>query len=114
MSLMQEALTDCVTLIQTEVPDGSGDTIITWTEGVHFDAAFDFQASIEAKVAEAQGVTGLWNVYVKRTTRLEYHNVFKRVSDGATFRVTSKDDKATPNSAGLKLRLISAEEYDLT
>lgn len=114
MSLLNNAFTDCVTMIQTDVPDGSGDYITQWTEGKHFKAGFDFQTSMEAKVAEVQGVKGLWNILVPREVSLEYHNVFKRVEDGQIFRVTSKDDKATPKGAGLNLRLVSAEEWSLT
>lgn len=113
MSLLNNAMTDCVTLIQTDVPDGAGDYITQWTEGKHFKAAFDFQASMAAKVAEFQGVKGLWNVLVPREVSLEYHNVFKRIEDGVVFRITSKDDKATPKGAGLNLRLVSAEEWSL-
>lgn len=39
----------------------------------------------------------------------------RRVSDGQTFRVTSKgENNATPRSAGLDMRQVSAEEYELT
>lgn len=113
MSLLSDAMTDCVTLIQKDVPDGAGDYITQWTEGKHFKAAFDFQTSMEAKVAEAQGVKGLWNILVPREITLEYHNVFKRIEDGTVFRVTSKDNKATPKGASLNLRLVSAEEWGL-
>ena len=133
MSLLTMAMEDVVMLEKKRVPDGEGGFTTDWAEGVQFKAAisfdssmeartaekeefgasFDFQASMQARVAEKQGVTGLWNILVKKETRLEFHNIFKRLSDGQTFRVTSKDDKATPKSAGLDLRLISAEECTL-
>ena len=114
MSLLLDGFEKCAMLTKTgKRPDGEGGFIYYWELGEEFTAAFDFQASMQAKVAEKQGVTGLWNILVKRETRLEFHNVFKRLSDGQVFRVTSKDDKATPKSAGLDLRLISAEEWTL-
>ena len=112
MSLLLDGFEKCAMLTKTgKRPDGEGGFIYYWESGEEFTAAFDFQSSMQAKVAEKQGVTGLWNILVNRETRLEFHNVFKRLSDGQVFRVTSKDDKATPKSAGLDLRLISAEEW---
>ena len=114
MSLLLDGFEKCAMLTKTgKKPDGEGGFIYYWEFGEEFAAAFDFQSSMQAKVAEKQGVTGLWNILVKRETRLEFHNVFKRLSDGQVFRVTSKDDKSTPKSAGLDLRLISAEEWTL-
>lgn len=114
MSLLKSAMTDCVTMIQTDVPDGSGDYITQWAEGKHFKAAFDFQTSMEAKVAEVHGVKGLWNVLAPREVSLVYHGIFKRLEDDQIFRITSKDDKTTPEGAGLNLRMVSAEEWSLT
>lgn len=113
MSLLLDGFEKCSMLTKTgKRPDGEGGFIYdVWEEGEQFDAAFDYQASMQAKVAEKQGVTGLWNILVKRSTHLEFHNVFKRLSDGQTFRVTSKDDKKTPEGAGLDLRLVAAEEW---
>ena len=112
MSLLLDGFEKCAMLTKTgKRPDGEGGFIYYWELGGEFTAAFDFQSSMQAKVAEKQGVTGLWNILVKRETRLEFHNVFKRLSDGQVFRVTSKDDKSTSKSAGLDLRLISAEEW---
>ena len=112
--LLYKGFEDCAMMTKTKkVPDGEGGFTLAWEEGETFKAAFDFQTSTQAKVAEKQGVTGLWNILVKRVTHLEFHNVFKRLSDGQTFRVTSKDDKKTPEGAGLDLRLVAAEEWIL-
>ena len=113
MSLLTQAMEDCVTLINTTTPDGFGGTTNQWQEGLQFKGAFDFQTSIEAKIAEKQGVTGLWNILIPKDVELEYHNVFKRVSNGQIYRVTSKDDKTSPKGAGMNLKLVSAEEWEL-
>ena len=46
---------------------------------------------------------------------LNYHDVFRRVRDGKIFRVTTDgDDKATPASAALDMRVVNAEEWEVT
>jgi hypothetical protein len=44
---------------------------------------------------------------------LQYHDVFRRLSDGKIFRVTSDgDDKFTPDTATLNMRQVTAEEWE--
>ena len=77
-------------------------------------AAIVFDTSIEARVAERQGVTSRYTVTTPRTLTLEYHDVFRRGRDGKIFRVTSDgDDKYTPASATLDMRQVAAEEFTL-
>lgn len=115
MSLLQEAMEECVLMDKTTRPDGYGGYISAYVEGAPFDAAITFDTSIEARVAEKQGVTSLYTVTTTRALVLEYHNVFKRLRDGKVFRVTSDgDDKFTPASAGLDMRQVTAESFDLT
>jgi hypothetical protein len=53
-------------------------------------------------------------VTTRKTKLLEYHDVFRRESDSKIFRVTSDgDDKHTPESAGLNMRQVTAEEFVL-
>lgn len=115
VSLLQEAMEECVLMDKTTRPDGYGGYISAYVEGAPFDAAITFDTSIEARVAEKQGVTSLYTVTTTRALVLEYHNVFKRLRDGKVFRVTSDgDDKFTPASAGLDMRQVTAESFDLT
>ena len=113
MSLLNDAMEKCVMLDKVTQSDGFGGYYSQWLEGAEFNAAIVFDTSIQARVADAQGVKSVYTVTVDRGMRLDYHDVFKRLSDGKVFRVTSKDDKSTPKSAGLDLRLISAEEWTL-
>ena len=97
------------------VDDGYGGDLTTWTYGATFQAAITFDTSIEARIADAQGVKSLYTVTTPRTKVLEYHDVFKRISDGKIFRVTSDgDDRYTPQSATLDMRQVTAEEFTLT
>lgn len=114
MSLLSEAMEQCVFLNKSKVPDGYGGYKTEWTDGATFDAAIVFDTSMEARVGEKQGVTSLYTVTTSRALTLEYHDVFRRVSDSKIFRVTSDgDDKKTPASAYLDMRQVTAEEFTL-
>lgn len=114
MSLLSEAMESCQMLDKTKAPDGYGGYINTWTEGVTFNAAITFDTSIQARIADKQGVSSLYVVTTLKNLTLEYHEVFKRLRDGKIFRVTSDgDDKYTPESASLNMRQVTAEEWEL-
>lgn len=114
MSLLDEMRSACVLLDKKREPDGEGGFITKWTEGAEFSAAVTFSTSVEARVAEKQGVTSLYTVTTGKNLTLEYHDVFKRLSDGKIFRVTSDgDDKATPERAAINMRQVTAEEWSI-
>lgn len=115
MSLLDSAMTEVIMLEKIRVSDGEGGFITQWKEGALFQAAITFDSSIQARTAEKQGVTSLYTVTVRKNAKLEYHDVFKRLSDGKTFRVTSDgDDKESPQSSTLNMRQVTAEEWILT
>ena len=115
MSLLSEAMSACVLLNKQTTADGYGGYITTWTDGAAFDAAITFDTSLEARIADKQGVSSLYTVTTSRSLTLEYHDVFRRSADGKIFRVTSDgDDKYTPPSAGLDMRQVTAREWELT
>lgn len=96
------------------ISDGYGGYTTEWVEGASFDGAITLDSSIEARIGEKQGVTALYTVTTSKALNLQYHDVFKRLSDNKIFRVTSDgDDKHTPKSANLNMRQVSAEEYKL-
>lgn len=114
MSLLSEAMDDCIILNKRTQPDGYGGYISTWEEGAPFQAAIVFDTSIEARVAEQQGVTSMYTVTVTRRMMLENNDVFRRVKDGKIFKVTSDgDDSYTPESATLDMRQVTAKEWSL-
>lgn len=115
MSLLDEAMETCVFLNKQVTDDGYGGFKTIWTEGAEFNAAIVFDTSIEARTADVQGVTSLYTVTTPRSLTLEYHDVFRREMDSKVFRVTSDgDDKFTPKSAGLDMRQVTAEEWEVT
>lgn len=112
MSLILDAMTRCVFLERSRRPDGVGGYYVAWTEGAEFDAAITFDSSIEARTAEKNGVSSLYTVTTAIGNLLEYHDVFRRLSDGKIFRVTSDgDDRRTPAVATFALSQVSAEEW---
>ena len=114
MSLIDDFTSKCVMQDRVTRPDGYGGFQPQWVDGAQFDAAITLDTSMQSRIAEQQGVTALYTVTTKKTINLQYHDAFKRLSDGKTFRVTSDgDDKTTPTSASLNLRQVSAEEWSL-
>ena len=115
MSLLSEAMENCILLDKHTAADGYGGYVTTWTDGARFQAAIVLDTSMEARTAEKAGVTALYTVTTEKSMNLQYHDVFRRVSDGKIFRVKSDgDDKKTPNSAGLNMRQVSAEEWQIS
>lgn len=112
--LLEEAKDDCIILDKRTSLDGEGSKVTEWVEGAPFRAAIVFNTSIEARLAEKQGVTSLYTVTISKNDMLEYHEVFRRLKDGKIFRVTSDgDDSFTPDSATLDMRQVTAEEWIL-
>lgn len=114
MSLLTDAFETCTMLHKTSQNDGYGGETTTWVDGATFQAAITFDSSMQARVAQSQGVKSLYTVTTKKNKVLEYHEAFRRESDGKIFRVTSDgDDKATPESATLNMRQVTAEEWEI-
>jgi hypothetical protein len=114
MSLLSEAMENCIIMDKQTTPDGYGGVITTWVEGAPFDAAIVLNNSMEARIGQQQGVTALYTITTNKNINLQYHDVFKRVRDDKVFRVTSDgDDDHTPASANLNMRQVSAEEWKL-
>lgn len=114
MSLLDEAMTPCTYINKTKQADGYGGYVTIWTDGAGFDAAIVYDTSLAASVGGIQTTTTNYVVTTKKAMTLEYHDVFRRNSDGKIFRVTSDGlDNKTPASAGLNMRNVTAEEFIL-
>lgn len=112
MSLLSEAMENCILMDKRTMPDGYGGYVTEYVDGAPFDAAIVLNNSLEAKRAQQEGVTALYTITTIKALNLQYHDVFKRLRDGKVFRVKSDgDDKYTPNSATLNMRQVSAEEW---
>lgn len=114
MSLLSEAMEDCVIMDKTTTPDGYGGYITTYTPGAEIKAAIVLNTSLESLRAQKDGVTAVYTITTTKALNLQYHDVIKRLSDNKIFRIKSDgDDKKTPASAGLNMRQVSAEEWEI-
>lgn len=114
MSLLSEAMTTCHMIDKVTTTDSYGGYNESYKEGAEFKAAIRFDSSLQARVAEKDGVTSLYTITTNKSITLEYHNIIRRDSDGKIFRITSDgDDSFTPESASLNMRQVTAEEFQL-
>ena len=114
MSLLSEQMEKCVIVDKTTVPDGYGGVKTNWVDGAEIQAAISFDTSMESRIGDAQGVTSRYTIVTQKSVVLRYHDVIKRTRDDKVFRITSDgDDKFTPNSASLNMRVVTAEEWEI-
>ena len=114
MSLMDEYNVPCVLLVKTRQDDPVGGYKTAWTEGVTFNAAWEFESAPEITVAEQQGVSRVYNIYVDKTLDLDYHEVFRRKDNQQVYRVVNPGtDRMTPSFSALNRRLIEVEKWEL-
>ena len=108
-----DAYGEHVILNRNMVDDGEGGVVTVWQEGAHFYAAVMLDNSVEMRTAQALGVQGNYTVTTEKPIRLPWHTVFRRLSDGQVFRVTSRDDVAAPRTSTIQTRIVTAEEWEL-
>ena len=114
MSLLTQMMEECRILNHIRADDAFGGYTNTWQEGARFKAAIAKDRSPEMKVAEKQGVTESFTVVVEQGFSLDYHDVFRRTSDGSIFRVTSKSKDSTAHPAStVKIGVVTAERWEL-
>lgn len=114
MSLMDAYKDECVLLTKTRIPDGQGGYSMGYTDGITFSPAWEYESAPEMLVAEKEGVSRVYRLYVDKALDLEEHEVFRRIKDGQVFRVTNPGtDRHTPETSTLGKRLIEVEKYTL-
>lgn len=117
MSLIECMMEKCVLLYKEKRPDGAGgfEPIGEWKEMAEFMAVITLDTTMEAMIAQKQGMNSVYTVTTKKATVLDYHEVFRRVRDGKIFRVTSDgNDKMSPEVSSLDMRQVTAERWELT
>lgn len=114
MSLLDDFSRVCVIMEKTRKPDAESGYITTWTEGAEF---IDYQArdtSMEARIAEKQGVTSVYSALVDKAVPIEYGDYYKDKESGVIYRVTSDpEEKQAPKSASFPLKYFTAERAEL-
>jgi hypothetical protein len=115
MSLLTSQMSDFTIIDKRTVSDDMGGYSTEWTDGATIKAVAVKDSSLQARVAEKQGVVGMYTITTERPNMLQYHDVIRREEDGTIFRVLSNGkDKKTPSTAGLNMRQVLAEEWTLT
>ena len=110
MSLLTDTKQTFVLMEKKRVPDGAGGSITTWEDGMEFEANPAFDTSMEARLAEKQGVSSLFTFLVAKSLQIEYGDFIRDVQTGETYRVTSNpEDRKTPKSASFSLKSFTAE-----
>ena len=110
--LYDEAMEDCVLLVEKHTPDGSGGTVTAWEDGASFRAAMVLDTSDGIVAGDAARVHNVYHVYVDPADAPAYHTVFRRVSDGRVFRVT-QEGKTAPARASFRLSVCMAEGWEV-
>lgn len=112
--LLKKQMTECAILDKTTFNDGYGGFKYRWVEGGHFQAFCRFDSSIEAQIAEKQGVKSLYTVITPDTVVLQPRTVFRRLSDGKIFRTHSDGDDFNPPVGGtIRAKRVTAEEWEI-
>lgn len=115
VGLMNDFVESCTMVEKTKVPDGEGGWTVRWVDGMDFQAAITYDTTLQARVAESDGMMATYTVTTEKNMKLDFHDVFRRKRDGQIFRVTSQgDDKKTPESASFQVSQVAAEEWSLS
>ena len=114
MSLMDEYSVSCVLLVKTRSEDPVGGYTTAWVDGAQFSAAWEYEGAAVMTVAEQQGVSRTYRIYVDKTLDLDFHEVFRRTDNGQIYRVTNPGtDRKTPSFSRLNKRLLEVEKWEL-
>ena len=114
MNLLFSMMEQCKIMNHIREDDAYGSSNDTWAEGSAFDAAIIKNNTTEATIAERQGISEIFTIVTHKDFLLDYHDVFKRVSDGQIFRVTSNaKDSDAPDASTVKIAKVTAEKWVL-
>ena len=114
MSLIERAMETSHIMDKTTELDEYGSVRTVYKQGAEIKVAYSFNSSTEARIGAQQGANNRVTLMTKRSVLLRFQDVIRRDRDGKTFRVTSDgDDNKTPETAGLNLRAVEAEQWEI-
>lgn len=114
MTMIENLMEDFHIMDKTTSSSGLLGTSVSYVEGAQIKAFARKDNSIEAKLAEKQGVTEVYTVVVNKSVQLDFHDVIKRDSDGAIFRITGNiTDNKAPDISTVPIAKLSAERWVL-
>lgn len=114
MSLYEKMMEEFIIMDKKRVSDGEGGFTTEWEEGATIMAVAVQDTTMEAKIAEKQGVTSTWKITTSKSINLEYHDVLKCVRTEQIFRITSRGGEVvSPKMATLDISQVEAEAWEL-
>lgn len=112
MAMIYDLMEDCCFINHSRVDDAFGSSVETWTDGATFKAAIIKNNATEAIVAEKQGITEIFTVVIEKGFVLDYHDAFRRLSDGQIFRITAPStDNDAPAASSIPIAKATAEKW---
>lgn len=114
-SELLEALSrKCVLLEKRRTDDPAGGWSVEWADGPEFLNQRALDSSMQARIAEQDGVTSLYTVLVDKDFPIERGDYFRDIELNETFRVTSDpEDSKAPSISALPMKMFTAEKRAL-
>lgn len=104
-------------LIYTEkkiISDGMGSYWEDYVDGTEFMGAITLEQSIQARIAEQQGLKTIFTITTSRNIPLKFSDVIKRKSTGEYFKIGSNGfDMQTPSMSNLDIQQVTAERFTI-
>ena len=100
-----------VNIILTD--DGYGGQAYRIVEGLHFNAVLILGNSIQAEIAQKQGVTGIYTLAYPKSLDIPARTVIRRIKDGKYLRTIELDGNPMPDESSIEVKVTRAEDYTL-
>ena len=114
MMLYDVMMEDFIIMDKVRESDGEGGFSTTWKEGATIKAVAVQNTTMEAKIAEKQGVTSTWKITTKKNVQLDYHDVIKCKRTGTIYRITSRGGTVvSPELSSIDISQVEAETWEL-
>lgn len=114
MSLLDDYARTCTLLEKKRTMSDEGGWKTEWVDGLVFQNHYTLDTSMEALIAEKQGVTSMYSALVEKTFPIEFNDYFRDDTTGYTFRVTSNpEEKETPSMSTMDYKFFTAERRAL-
>ena len=114
MSLLDEMKNTCTMLDFRSVQDEYAGFKKVYVDGATFQATIVKDQSLEARIAEKEGLKEVYTVIVEKNIPLAYHDVFRREEDKQVFRVTSNmTDSQAPARSTVPIGKVTAERWEI-
>lgn len=112
-SLLSNMRDNFVLLNRVAFPDGYGGFKWKWEDGPAFFGVLIDDQSTNARIGGVQTSTTFGTLKTPRHVNMEFHDAFRRESDGAVYRVSMKDRNQTPPTTDLDVKQYPVEQWTI-